>query len=195
LSLPVLLPFMRKLRTVAPSVSVNLRTTDREQALSLLEADAIDLAVGWFDRPPPRLNSTLLFQESLVCVCRIDHPIADIVGGANLAQILSFPHLVVSSAGDGKAAFDAILARIGEQRRAAISVTNFTMVPHILNDSNLVGIFTQRIAKYIAREFGLTTVPVPIEVEQLSHFLVWHKRFENDPGHVWIREELAIACS
>jgi len=126
---------------------------------------------------------------------RKDHPIANIQRGAKLAEILSFPHLVVSSAGDGKAAFDSILERIGEKRHAAISVTNFTMVPHILNDSNLVGIFTQRIANYIAGEFDLKTIPIPIEVEQLSHFLVWHKRFETDPGHVWIRDQLALACS
>jgi LysR family transcriptional activator of mexEF-oprN operon len=195
LSLPVLLPFMRKLRSLAPGVSVNLRTTDREQALDLLETDAIDLAVGWFDHPPPRLNSTLVFQENLVCVCRKDHPIAQSPRGAKLAEILAFPHLVVSSAGDGKAAFDSILQRIGEKRHAAISVTNFTMVPHILNDSNLIGIFTQRIADYIAKEFGLKTVPIPFEVEQLSHFLVWHKRFDTDPGHVWIRDQIAIACS
>lgn len=194
LSLPVLLPFMHKLRTMAPGVSINLRTTDREQAMGLLEADAIDLAIGWFDRAPPRLNSTLLFQEDLVCLCRKGHPIGDIAGGAKLADMLSYPHLVVSSAGDGKAAFDTMLERIGEHREAAISVTNFTMVPHILNDSDLVGIFTQRIANYVAREFGLKTIPLPIEVAPLSHFLVWHKRFSSDPRHKWLREQLAIAC-
>lgn len=194
LSLPVLLPFMRKLRAVAPGVSVNLRTTDREQAIGLLESDAIDLAIGWFDQPPSRLASKLLFQENLVCLCRNGHPIGSMIESASLADILSFPHLVVSSAGDGKAAFDSMLERIGERRETMISVTNFTMVPHILNDSDLIGIFTQRIADYIAGEFDLKTVPVPIEVEPLSHFLVWHRRFDNDPRHKWIREQLAIAC-
>jgi len=194
LSLPVMLPLFATLRARAPDIAVDLITTDREQALALLDRDQLDLAVGWFGRPSAHFNASLLFQERFVCLCRDGHPILRIEPAVDLATILSFPHLVVSAAADRKAAFDIMLERFGQRRHAAISVSNFSMVPSLLRDSDLIGIYTARVADVLARDFGLATKGMPAEIGPLDHYMVWHNRYNADRKHGWFREQVAAAC-
>lgn len=195
LSLPVMLPLLKALRSQAPSIAVDLTTTDRDRALDLLDADRLDLAIGWFDGPPPRFDAAFLFDERLVCLCRKDHPVAGSGRPVALSTVLSFPHLVVSAADDRKAAFDIMLARIGERRHAAVSVSNFSMVPRLLGESDLVGIYTERVASVLARDFGLATRRLPAEIAPLEHYMVWHHRDDADRKHAWFRQQVLRAGS
>ena len=198
LSLPLMLPVIRTVRRTAPGLAIDLVTADRDRALELIDTDRIDLAVGWFDRPPPRFRATFAFRDELVCLTRADHPLCRgrRSGGrtTDLEELLGYPHLVVSGAGDRKAGFDDMLAQAGRRRTAAVSVTSFTAVPELLVDSDLVGVFTTGIAGLLARRAGLATTPLPIEVGALDHYLVWHSRSESDARHVWLRDRVLEAC-
>ncbi|AXS41552.1 LysR family transcriptional regulator [Breoghania sp. L-A4] len=195
LSLPVILPFLEDIRNTAPGISIDLRTTDRGHAIQLIEDQEIDVALGWFDQLPPTINRHYANTEAFTCLCRRDHPILNQSEPASIEMILSFPHLVVSSSGDRQAAFDAILKREGLTRRSAMSLTNFTMAPNLLQRSDMIGVFTKRTADYFASHFGLATYPVPMEMEAISHDLIWHRRFDTDPKHMWLRQKMLAACS
>lgn len=192
LSLPVMLPLLDVLGARAPNIAVDLISADREGALTLLDADQLDVAVGWFRAPPRRFRSARLFEEVFVCLCRAGHPILA-RAPVDLATVLSYPHLVVSAAADRKAVFDLMLARAGRQRHAKVSVSNFSAVPGILRRSDMVGVFTERVAEVLVREFGLRALPLPMEIEPLDHFMVWHNRNHADPQQSWIRERIAEA--
>jgi len=192
LSLPLILPLLGRLKAKAPGVALDLQTTDREHALELLEADKVDLAIGWFDQPPLRLSSKIVFRENLVCLCRSGHPATTGSCAKSMAEILAYPHVVVSSAGDRKGVFDVILARRGLQRDMAVSVSNFTMVPEFLQESDHIGVFTQSVADVMAKRYGLVSFDLPMEFEKLDHYLVWPKRFDNDLRHMWMREQISF---
>lgn len=194
LSLPVFLPFFDQLAKAAPGISVELRTTDREFAIGMIENHEIDLALGWFDSVPARVNSQMAFVEPLVCLMRKAHPMLEMEQPANIDQVLSFPHLVVSSAGDRKAAFDAMLARVGRSRHALTSVSNFTLVPELLRSSEMIGVFTQRTANYLAEYYGLATHPLPLDIEPIEHHMIWHHRYDHDRLHLWMRNRLLEQC-
>ena len=194
LSLPVLMPFLRSLRKTAPGISFDVRTADRDQAIRLIEEREIDLALGWFDQLPSHIGSSPVFEELLVCLVRRGHPILREDQRVTLERVLSFPHLVVTSSGDRRAAFDMILARMGLERNALISLSNFTMVPGLLMESDLIGVFTRRTADYLSQYYGLATLPLPFEIEPISHKLIWHRRFDADNEHAWLREQLLSHC-
>ena len=194
LSLPVFLPFLGALARLAPGISIDLRTSDRDHAIRLIESQEIDLALGWFDQLPPRIMSSPAFSVELVCLCRPDHPIKDRRKPFDIDALLSFPHLVVSSGGDRKAAFDTMLARIGRERIARISLGNFTLVPSLLRQSDLIGVFTRRTASYFADHFALATHPLPFDIEPMSHQLIWHRRLDTDKVHRWVRGQLLRHC-
>lgn len=193
LSLPVMLPFMEDLRATTPGISIDLKTTDRGYAVQLIESQEIDVALGWFDRLPPTISRLHGNTEPLVCLCRADHPIFDGTP-VDIDRILSFPHLVVSSGGDHKAAFDSILKRAGLERRSVMSLTSFTMAPNLLQRSDMIGVFTRRTADHFAVNYGLATCALPMEIAPISHDLIWHRRFDKDPKHIWLRQKLLAAC-
>jgi LysR family transcriptional regulator, mexEF-oprN operon transcriptional activator len=194
LSLPVFLPFLCELSRLAPGLCVDLRTTDRDRATNLIETGEIDIALGWFDRLPSQINSQEVFSEELVCIFRRHHPLLKNDRPVTIDKVLSFPHLVVSSGGDRKAAFDSILARIGRERRALTSLSNFTLVPDLLKQSDLIGVFTRRTALYYAKHHRLATCPLPLDIEPISHVLIWHRRYDTDRMHQWFREQLMLHC-
>ena len=194
LGLPVILPLFQSLHALTPNTSLHLMTTDRGKALSLLDTDHLDIVFGWIDDRPARFDSSLMFRERFACLCKKDHPILRHDGSLDLPAILSFPHLVVSVAADNKAAFDFVLARMGEERDAAILVPHFLMVPNLLKENHLIGVYTQRIAERLARDFDLVARPLSPEVEPLDQYMVWHRRYESDPRHLWFREQMALAC-
>ena len=190
LSLPVVLPFIETLGQRAPNIAVDVTTTDREEALVLLDSGQLDVATGWFATPPSRFRTELLFREGFVCLFRRGHPISKTNGPVGLDEILSYPHLKVSAAGDPRAMFDIMLTRIGHERHIMISVSNFTMVPSILRTNDMIGVFTHRVASHLAKEFKLATLPVPMEIGPVDEYIVWHNRNDRDEQQAWIREQI-----
>ncbi|MBF9044101.1 LysR family transcriptional regulator [Rhodobacterales bacterium HKCCE4037] len=194
-NLPVFLPLLEHLGRVAPGIVINLRTTDRDYAIRLIDESQIDMAVGWFDATPPHLERRLAFEDRFVCLCRRDHPLVEKGARPTLDDILRYSHLVVSSTGDRRAAFDAVLDRHGHQRNIAATLMSFTIVPELLLTSDLIGVFTHRTAEYFVQRYPLVTAPVPLEVAPIANHLIWHSRFDADEAHRWLREQIELACS
>ncbi|GGE45456.1 LysR family transcriptional regulator [Actibacterium pelagium] len=193
ISLPVFLPLMRRLGQIAPKVGLQLRTTDRDYAIRLIEGGDIALALGWFEQTPPHIERLLAFEDVFVCLCRSDHPLLAGSKMPTLTDILEYGHLVVSSTGDQRAVFDTVLERHGLTRTIAATVMNFTIVPELLLGSDLIGVFTHLTADYLTQRYPLTIAPVPLEVAPVANHLIWHRRFNEDPAHKWLREELRLA--
>ncbi len=194
-SLPVLLPLLEHLGKVAPGLLVNLRTTDRDYAIRLIESEEVDLAIGWFDPTPPHLRRQFAYEDRFVCLCRKGHPLLAASAKPELTDILSYSHLVVSSTGDRRAAFDALLDRQGVERRIAATLMSFTIVPELLNNSDLVGVFTHRTSDYYVQRNGLVAVPVPLDITPIANHLIWHRRFEGNQAHAWLREQIIQVCA
>ena len=192
-ALPLFLPLFAQLRRVAPGIVPNLRTTDRTYAIRLIEAGEIDLAIGWFDHIPSQLASRFAFEDRLACLCRADHPL--LAGGhePTLDAILAAPHLVVSSTGDRRAAFDAMLHQQGLRRTIAATLTSFTAVPDLLCASDMVGVFTRRTCDHFVARHPLRAVPLQLDLSPLANHLIWQRRFDSDPAHVWLRTQILNA--
>lgn len=190
LSLALMPPLLARLQQRAPGMALQVMTADRQQALDLLDTDRVDLSLGWLDGKPGHLQTEFLMNESLFCVFRRDHPIARRRGRFDIKTVLSYPHLVVSATGTGRAIFDDLLARRGLRREALVAVTNFTVVPQLLHNSEMIGVFTSLAADVFRRSFGLTTRPVPIDVGKISTNMVWQARHHADKKHHWLREQI-----
>ena len=193
-NLPVFLPLLKHLDRVAPGIVVDLRTTDRDYAIRLIDEGQIDMAVGWFDATPPHLKRRLAFEDRFVFLCRQEHPLLRDGGSPTLDDILRYTHLVVSSTGDRRAAFDAVLERNGLRRKIAATLMSFTIVPDLLVSSDLIGVFTNRTAEYFVDRHPLITAPVPLEVAPMANHLIWHSRFDSDEAHSWLRARIELAC-
>ena len=190
LSLAVVPPLNARLRKLAPNMALQVLTADRRQALDLLDDDRTDLALGWFDEMPSHLNADLLMEDRLFCVFRRDHPLLKRGAKFDIGSVLSYPHLVVSATGQRTAIFDDLLLRHGLRRHAAVAVTNFTAVPHLLLRSDMIGVFTELACDVFEKSFKLAKRPVPIDVGKISTNMVWQARNDKDRKHAWLRKQI-----
>ena len=184
---PRLLDLMQKL---APNMQLHVATADRAQALELLDADAIDLAIGWLDEKPRHLMAEALMGEDLYCVVRRGHPILAMRSKFNIAAVLSFPHVVVSATGGRTAIFDDFLARHDLKRSALVSVANFTAVPQLLARGDMIGVFTKLASDVFESGFGLVKRRVPLDMPKVATNMVWRARDNGDSRHAWLRGQI-----
>lgn len=190
LSIAVVPPLFDRLRKLTPNMSLQVLTADRKQALDLLNQDRTDIALGWLDEKPGRLNAEFMLAEKLFCVFRRDHPILKRGVKFDIAAVLSFPHVIVSATGNRVAIFDDLLLRHRLRRKALVAVSNFTAVPHLLARSDMIGVFTELASSVFERSFKLAKRAVPINVGKISTNMVWHHRNDSDRKHVWLWRQI-----
>jgi DNA-binding transcriptional LysR family regulator len=189
-SVPILLPTIETLGREAPGIVLNLRTTDRDYAVQLVSDDEVDLAVGWIDDVPPHLEHLYVYDDTFVCLSRADHPLNAQGASVSLDSILSYGHVAVSSTGDRVTAFDAALKDHGRSRQVAAVVMSFTIVPEILLRTELVGVFTQKTAEYLASRYPLKVASLPLTIPPIKNYMIWHQRFNADKSHRWVRQRI-----
>jgi DNA-binding transcriptional LysR family regulator len=193
LSLALIPPLLERVQRLAPGVTLQVTTADRRQALDLIDADRVDLALGWFDEHPSHLNAEIVTQEDLFCVLRRGHPILRREAKYDIETVLSFPHLVVSATGNWRAIFDELLSKYGLQRRALVAVTDFTVVPHLLGRSDMIGVFTRYAAKVFEQTFGLVARPLPMALS-IETAIIWQLRYDSDQKCEWLRQQVRAVC-
>ncbi|HEY6256633.1 MAG TPA: LysR family transcriptional regulator [Xanthobacteraceae bacterium] len=190
LTLAIVPPLLKRLAKMAPAMELHLMTADRRQAVDLMEQDRIDLALGWFDEKPRNVHSALLGDEDLYCVFRRSHPLAKSRAKFSISAVLSYPHLIVSATGGRSAIFDELLEPYNLKRRAQVSVSNYTAVPHLLKHSDMIGVFTRLASIVFERSFGLARRRVPFEVGKIATTMIWHPRSDRDGKQAWLRQQI-----
>jgi DNA-binding transcriptional LysR family regulator len=195
LTLAMVPPLLKRLAKMAPAIDLHLMTADRRQAVDLMDQDRVDLALGWFEEKPGNLHADFLGDEDLYCVFRRGHPIASrsmTRSNAKLSMraILSYPHLIVSASGGRSAIFDELLEPYNLKRRAQVSVSNYTAVPHLLKHSDMIGVFTKLAATVFERSFGLAKRRVPLEIGKIATTMIWHARSDRDGKQAWLRRQI-----
>lgn len=183
-------PLICRLRRDAPGTSVTIRHADRQDALDLLDLDKIELAVGVLPDPPPRMVRQILFREPLVVLMAAHHPAAD---GARfeLETYLAHPHLLISATATREGAIDRLLAAMGRQRRLAAVASHLLAAPPMLLGTDLFCTMLERVARPLATAFGLAVRPLPLECEPARTGMIWHRRHDQRPAHVWLRRLVA----
>jgi DNA-binding transcriptional LysR family regulator len=64
-------------------------------------------------------------------------------------------------------------------------------VRFVLRRAPIITTMPSRLARYFAEAFGLATSPPPIELPTFTISLLWHASFDQDSGHVWLRQTVA----
>jgi DNA-binding transcriptional LysR family regulator len=190
LSLAIVPALFERLRQFAPNMSLHIVTADRKRAMDLLDEDHTDVALAWYDEKPPYLNTERLYDEKLFCVFRRAHPLARRRKRLDISSVLSFPHIIVSATGARTAIFDELLSRHNLHRNPLVSVSNFTAVPHLLSQSDMIGVFTELASDVFVKSFGLVKRPVPLNIGAITTSMVWHVRNDRDEKHAWFRRQI-----
>lgn len=189
----ILPPLIGVLEAIAPNINLRTIPNTHINAAMLLEQAKIDIAIGVFPSPPPRLRSQTLLTSSWVCAMRHDHPLAS--KKLTLSCYAQAKHLLVTLTGEATGVIDPLLQERGLSRRIGLTVNQFSVAVRILMNSDLIAVLPTRVVQLsgIADQFHLA--PVPIEINPTLMKMMWHERSQQNTAQVWLRTQLAEVCS
>lgn len=183
------------LRTIGPNSQISFelqppQTTNLEQAL--LEGK-IDVALFLMPIRMAELNNTPLCAMDLVLVARRDHPRISPRSPREDVMKEGFVALALSPGKLENSDKVNVLKRL--RPRQVCQVSKVSSIAQLVSESDMVGLLPAIYARKVAARYGLEIISLPVtEIEQRFQ-LIWHRRFESDPGHIWLRDNIAKAVS
>jgi DNA-binding transcriptional LysR family regulator len=171
----------------APGVRIETISPSREALLTGLASGEIDLAVGFLPGLGKQVHEKRLFRENFVYIARRGHPIVN--GRLHASTLRDLPHVVGSPHGtQHAAAVEKVL--MGTRVRAAVTmrVGSFLSIGPIVAGSDLVAVVPSNLAALVSEHVALQLVTPPVRFPGFDVSMVWHRRFNGDPGGIWLRD-------
>lgn len=185
--LPVLMDAMAR---AAPGVTFEVASVTQASLKEDMASGRIDLALGLLPQLQAGFFQQALFRQPYVCLMRTGHPLAS-GPQLRLQDFTAAEHVRVLAAGTGHGRVDAALARHGVHRRVRLTVPHYVALGDVLGHSDLLATVPERFAQRVLTPFGLTLRPLPVEVEDSAIHQFWHGRLHRNPGHQWLRLQIA----
>lgn len=177
-----------RLEAQAPGVDLHAVPYSVENAATQLREARIDLAIGVFPEADPSLRNHWLLSSNYVLAMRQGHPLAN--GPLTLEQFVEARHLLISLSGETYSFVDAALSRQSLSRRIVATVNHFPAIPGVLKRSDLMAVVPAFSSGEPAFAEGIHFTEVPLELEPLNVYLLWHTRHDQDNGLYWMRNLL-----
>lgn len=145
----------------------------------------VDLELGASESSLPEISHEIAGADRLVVACRRGHALS--TGRLSVKRLASASHLNVSRRGRLGDRIDEAFAQAGLQRRVVASLPTCAAALEAIADSNLVTIVPRTLCAGLCEAFGVVMRPLPLDVPSTPVVLSWHRRFESDPAHAWLR--------
>lgn len=187
----VLPPLLARIRQQAPDVLLEIVPSSDSMADDLHKARA-DLAVDAFIPDDDRLHRDVLLEEELVVVARRGHPALQ--GTCSKAQFLQAEHVVLPDR-NRRLPLDQILNAPGWQRRTGARVTQFVSMLAAAAGSDMIATAPRRLASQYADALQIQVMPFPVAVPLVPIYQLWSPSLEQDPAHLWLREQLTATLN
>ena len=184
---PWLAPLLERLRARAPRLSLAFVAEGDERPEELRDG-RVDLDIGVAGDDAPELRTQLLVRDAFVAVVRRGHPLCR--GPHTAAKLVRFPHLGISRRGRRTGAIDAALRASGLVRDVVATVPNAASAACIVAGTDWVTAMPRLVATALAARLPIAWFELPLPVQEIAIAMTWHPRFDRDPAHRLLREEL-----
>jgi len=178
---------------VAPNIAISASTRSRPMDLAgALGEGRVDAAIDWI-APVGSFNSKALFEDALIAVARKTHPAFRARVSPKALQEGRFVALRPRT--DGHAGPAHIQAVRRHALDVALEVSEILEVFLIASESDLFGLIPRSMEHVARRTFRLRSLGGFPGAPALPISLYWHSSREEDPGHRFLRHELAAATA
>jgi DNA-binding transcriptional LysR family regulator len=181
---------LEHLRVRAPKCPVSTATLPDAQLAESLEKGDVDVAAGFFPALSQRnFRQRRLSKHGFACLMRAGHPLWK--SRLTVSAYLAAEHVVVRRASRSQDVLERFIEHRKMRRKVAMFTSNVLSVPFIVMDTHLVATLPYAV---VTRFTSLTTQlaaalpPFDVTYELKVH---WHRRFDNEPRSMWLREQLA----
>lgn len=201
-----LLPTLtQRIAAAAPRIEIEVVSTSILPGVELVQSGEVEACVAMTPKNLPKeLRFTPVFRERLVAVVRKDHPIVKGAKNARAAarpaaetdskiplkDFLAYPHVSLRPSSNAPRRVDDALAKIGKERVVAVTVPHFMVLLYLLPGTDMIACVAEKLARRVAPALGLVLLDMPVRVPAYDVCLVWHRRFDQDRGHMWLRDTI-----
>lgn len=156
----------------------------------------VDLVVGvrGMNHLADNLKTGLVQNTEMVMVAHESHPLAK-QHELSLDEMVVQPQIFTSYWSGPKNFLDQRLQEKGLTRNVVTTVQGYASVPAILENTELMIMMIKPVALYYQKYYPLKLLKAPRELRDISSFFAWHPLHDNDPGHIWLRQQLADVIS
>lgn len=181
---------MSRLLCQAPNAQFSFHSMgqdfDYQQAL---ENGDLDVVLGNWPQPPENLRLSTLFDDTMVCLMRKGHPLAD--KELTVEDYLLAEHLLPTPYSVGRrGVIDTYLAKERLRRNVAAYLPYQNIVPFVLVKSNLVFTGPRNFAEHYAETLPLVVKPIPLDFPVVRYYMLWHDRTQYSDECRWLREQI-----
>ena len=187
--------FMPQVLCDAPNVRINTQTWSKDSLDKLLGCE-IDMGIAcreWDERSPlhmkhlpEELNYIELLRDHPVCLVREGHPALD--NPWDLGAFLHYRHLQVTFGGLQRWLLDDVLTLEHKTRDIAVDMPDFHSAMSLCEHSELILCVPAKHAARMAKHYRLVKLNVPVDLAPGAYVLLWHKHFDQDSDHRWLRQ-------
>nr|WP_049768263.1 LysR family transcriptional regulator [Methylocella silvestris] len=172
---------------VAPHVRLRLFSIDSLKVLDDLDADRLDLAIGFgtFVDGQVHHKRRLLATDSYLCMFNAER--IGLQPPISLEDYVRLPHVLTSLRKGERGVVDDALEALGLHRMVALTTPRFAAVPFLVRGAPVITTMHARLARYFAALLGLSLSPPPVDLPEVTISLLWHASYDRDPAHVWLR--------
>jgi DNA-binding transcriptional LysR family regulator len=178
------------LRAHAPKCPVSTVTVPDAQLAEELEKGNVDVAAGYFPALAQRnFRQRRLSKHGFACLMRAGHPLWK--SRLTVSAYLAAEHIVIRRAGRSQEVLERFLERRKMRRKVALYTSNVLSVPFIVMDTHLVATLPYAVVTRFASLTSQVVAALPPFELTYDLKLHWHRRFDNEPRSIWLREQLA----
>jgi len=171
----------------APGISLILRPSGTIDVDRLIDDSELDLFIGKPGIERERFASVELGNDDFVVVHHknLREPNTKI----SVTELISQPHLNLSSTGDDVGFLDTWLAqqKLSRNVKHSIPLLGFSTV---MEDQDVLAVMRRPIAKVVCQSSHLAMSELPFESPRISICMRWHKRLDSQPAHSWLRDTI-----
>ncbi|MEU1984789.1 LysR family transcriptional regulator [Nocardia sp. NPDC019395] len=184
---------LAELAAQAPRARLRVRAFDLETATDQLTRGEMDAIVASPVLDSPRLRRTVLFTEGYAGMVAADHPRLR-ASAPSQTDLERERHVVVDGATGHTGPREALVEHRLEER-IAVRVTRFATLPYVVQDSELVAIVPERVARALARTHSVRIFALPWAIEPVE--VAAYTRHAPDRGgpQQWFLEVIRTAMT
>ncbi|WP_417417057.1 LysR family transcriptional regulator [Hoeflea sp.] len=150
---------------------------------------SLDLSVFLLPSRQSELNSVPLCPVDIVFIAREGHPRIHGKFDPDVFQNEKWVGLALKPGKLKNTEKLTVWQRVEKQPIVLVNKAN--SIAHIVAKTDMIGFVSSVYAKEFSKMLGLQVIRPPMPVSNQNFHMTWHKRYDDDAGHKWLRDRVA----
>jgi len=187
--LAFLSPILQKFGQEAPNATLEVVPMQIGEVSQWLMQGDIDAAVASVDIEGAE-HCEVLYEDRYVCVLANSYDGS--AGTLDREEFSSLRHMAIDPS-SGHYQADALLESMGVKRRIGLRLHHFSVLPHLIANSDYAAIVPLRVAEMFTAQWPVTIRELPFGMPTFDVSLYWNGTEPRSPARSWFQQTIADA--